>query len=57
MRASVFKFGVILLGTSLLGWLLDFLIVRDQSMMSHVLVWYLWLGGAGLVLILAGSRA
>ena len=56
MRASVFKFGVILLGTSLLGWLLDFITVHDQAMMSHVLVWYAWLGGAGVVLILAGTK-
>ena len=57
MRVSVFKLGVIVLGASCLGWLLDLLFLRDQSLMSHALVWYLVLGGTGAVLVLVGRKA
>jgi len=57
MKSLMFKLGVILLGTSVLGGLLDFIIVSDQSTLSRVLIWYLVIGGIGVALILVGRKA
>ena len=57
MNGLVFKSGVGLLGSSLLGCVLDFLILSDDSTMSRVLIWYVALGGTGAVLIFLGRNA
>ena len=50
----LFKSGVVLIGTSLLGWVINCFTVTDEATMSRVLVWYFALGGAGAVLMLLG---
>ena len=57
MRASVFKLGVVLLATSLLGWLLDFFLIADQSTMSYALIWCLVVSGTGGALMFFGRLA
>ncbi len=52
MRASVFKLGVVLL-----GWLLDFFLIADQSTMSYALIWCLVLSGTGGALMFFGRLA
>ncbi len=53
----LFKSGVVLTGTSLLGWVINFFTITDEATMSRVLIWYLALGGAGAVLMLLGRYA
>jgi len=57
MQSWLFKLGVVLLGTSLLGWILDFFFLSDPSTASRVLLWYLALGSAGAVLLVVGRKA
>ena len=56
MPSWPFKLGFVLVGTSLLGGLLDFFFVSNASILPRVLLCYLALGGAGAILMFLGRK-